>query len=91
MEFRNPLVPLAIIILIIVFFSLFPIGLWIEAVASGVHVSISSAWSACGCAASSPSKTWCAPLIKAPQGRAWPSTLSTSWRPICWRAATSIA
>ena len=42
MEFLYLLVPLAIIILIIVFFSLFPIGLWIEAVASGVHVSIFS-------------------------------------------------
>ena len=42
MDFLYLLVPIAIIILIIVFFSLFPIGLWIEAVASGVHVSIFS-------------------------------------------------
>lgn len=32
----------ALIVVLILFFSLFPIGLWIEAIASGVHVSIFS-------------------------------------------------
>ena len=32
----------ALIVILILFFSLFPIGLWIEAIASGVHVSIFS-------------------------------------------------
>ena len=36
------LIALAILVFIIVFFSMFPIGLWIEAMASGVHVSIFS-------------------------------------------------
>lgn len=33
---------IAIVILIILFFTIFPIGLWIEAMASGVHVSLFS-------------------------------------------------
>jgi len=33
---------IAVLIVIIIFFSMFPIGLWIEAIASGVHVGIFS-------------------------------------------------
>ena len=42
MEGLYLLVVVAILILIVVFFMMFPVGLWIEAIASGVHVSIFS-------------------------------------------------
>ena len=42
MEMAYLFIGIAILIVIIVFFTMFPIGLWIEALASGVHVSLFS-------------------------------------------------
>ena len=42
MEMAYLFIGIAILIIIIVFFTMFPIGLWIEALASGVHVSLFS-------------------------------------------------